>query len=53
MIILHYTGMESADAAERWLCDPASEVSSHYLVHEDGRVVQATSLPVRLTPFSS
>jgi len=40
MIILHYTGMESADAAERWLCDPASEVSSHYLVHEDGRVVQ-------------
>jgi len=39
-IILHYTGMESGEAAERWLCDPASEVSSHYLVHEDGRVVQ-------------
>lgn len=40
MIILHYTGMETGEAAERWLCDPASQVSSHYLVHEDGRIVQ-------------
>jgi N-acetylmuramoyl-L-alanine amidase len=40
MIVLHYTGMESGEAAEAWLCDPASEVSSHYLVHEDGRIVQ-------------
>jgi len=40
MLILHYTGMESGDAAEAWLCDPASEVSSHYIVHEDGRIVQ-------------
>lgn len=40
MIILHYTGMRSAEMAESWLCDPASEVSSHYLVHEDGSVVQ-------------
>lgn len=40
MIILHYTGMISGDAAEAWLCDPASEVSSHYLIHEDGRIVQ-------------
>lgn len=40
MIILHYTGMASDIAAESWLCDPASEVSSHYLVHQDGRVVQ-------------
>lgn len=40
MILLHYTGMESGSAAEAWLCDPASEVSSHYLVHEDGRIVQ-------------
>jgi len=39
-LILHYTGMESAQAAEDWLCNPLSEVSSHYLVHEDGRVVQ-------------
>jgi len=40
MIILHYTGMRSGELAESWLCDPASEVSSHYLVHEDGSVVQ-------------
>ncbi|HVW57047.1 MAG TPA: N-acetylmuramoyl-L-alanine amidase [Rhizobiaceae bacterium] len=40
MIILHYTGMRTGAEAEAWLCDPASEVSSHYLVHEDGRIVQ-------------
>jgi N-acetylmuramoyl-L-alanine amidase len=40
IIILHYTGMETGEAAEAWLCDPASEVSSHYLVFEDGRITQ-------------
>ncbi len=40
MIVLHYTGMESGHAAEVRLCDAESEVSSHYLVHEDGRIVQ-------------
>lgn len=40
MIVLHYTGMASGEDAEARLCDPASEVSSHYLVHEDGRIVQ-------------
>lgn len=39
-LILHYTGMETGMAAENWLCAPESEVSAHYLVHEDGRVVQ-------------
>lgn len=39
-VILHYTGMETGEAAENWLCVPESEVSSHYLVHEDGRIVQ-------------
>ena len=39
-LILHYTGMESGVAAQNWLCATESEVSSHYLVHEDGRVVQ-------------
>lgn len=39
-IVVHYTGMESAQGAEAWLCDPVSAVSSHYLVHEDGRIVQ-------------
>ncbi|MFI0843392.1 N-acetylmuramoyl-L-alanine amidase [Mesorhizobium sp. IMUNJ 23232] len=40
IIILHYTGMATGAGAEDWLCNPASEVSSHYLVHEDGRIVQ-------------
>jgi N-acetylmuramoyl-L-alanine amidase len=39
-IILHYTGMATADAAIALLRDPASEVSSHYVVDEAGRVVQ-------------
>ena len=37
-IVLHYTGMESAEAALERLCDPAAKVSSHYLVYEDGTV---------------
>jgi N-acetylmuramoyl-L-alanine amidase len=40
MIVLHYTGMATGKGAEDWLVDPRSQVSSHYLVHEDGRVVQ-------------
>jgi N-acetylmuramoyl-L-alanine amidase len=40
ILLLHYTGMVSADEALARLCDPASKVSCHYLVHEDGRVVQ-------------
>jgi N-acetylmuramoyl-L-alanine amidase len=39
-IILHYTGMKSGQGAEDWLCHADSQVSSHYLVHEDGRIVQ-------------
>jgi N-acetylmuramoyl-L-alanine amidase len=40
MIILHYTGMETGAAALDWLCRDESQVSSHYFVHEDGRVDQ-------------
>lgn len=36
MLVLHYTGMESAGAALARLCDPAAEVSAHYLIDEDG-----------------
>ena len=39
-LILHYTGMESGEAALERMCDPASEVSAHYMVWEDGRVTQ-------------
>lgn len=40
ILILHYTGMPTAERALTWLCDPASQVSSHYFVHEDGRILQ-------------
>ncbi|MBV1701340.1 MAG: N-acetylmuramoyl-L-alanine amidase [Hyphomicrobiales bacterium] len=39
-IILHYTGMETAAGALAWLCNPASEVSSHYFIEEDGTIRQ-------------
>lgn len=50
LILLHYTGMrpEARDDWTRdpggealaWLCNPQAEVSSHYLIHTDGRIVQ-------------
>ncbi|CAM4117630.1 N-acetylmuramoyl-L-alanine amidase XylA [Novosphingobium lubricantis] len=40
MVVLHYTGMETAEAALERLCDPAAEVSAHYLIDEDGTVIQ-------------
>jgi N-acetylmuramoyl-L-alanine amidase len=40
ILLLHYTGMPgTAETALRWLCDPASQVSAHYFVFEDGRVL--------------
>jgi N-acetylmuramoyl-L-alanine amidase len=38
MIVLHYTGMVSGEAAIARLRDPEARVSSHYMVEEDGRV---------------
>ena len=40
LLLLHYTGMPSAQGALDWLRDPASQVSAHYFAFEDGRVVQ-------------
>ena len=40
MIVLHYTGMDTAEHALDWLTAPQSEVSCHYLVFEDGRIAQ-------------
>ena len=40
MIVLHYTGMESGDAALERMCDPESKVSAHFMVWEDGEVSQ-------------
>ena len=38
MLVLHYTGMASAEAALSRLCDPEAKVSAHYTIGEDGTV---------------
>ena len=40
MIVIHYTAMETADAAIQRLCDPGPEVSAHYVIDETGQVTQ-------------
>ncbi|MBV0913890.1 N-acetylmuramoyl-L-alanine amidase [Anianabacter salinae] len=40
LIVLHYTAMSSASAALERLCDPAFEVSAHYLIGKDGMLWQ-------------
>src|SRR5207247_4624134 len=40
MIVLHYTGMPSDEDAISHLCNPATEVSAHYVVLQDGYIVQ-------------
>ena len=40
LVVLHYTAMNSAEAALERLCDPAFEVSAHYLIAADGRIWQ-------------
>jgi N-acetylmuramoyl-L-alanine amidase len=38
LVVLHYTAMASTEAALDRLCDPAAEVSCHWLIDETGRV---------------
>jgi N-acetylmuramoyl-L-alanine amidase len=40
ILLLHYTGMRSGEAACARLTEPAAKVSCHYLVYEDGRIDQ-------------
>ena len=47
MILLHYTGMQTGEAALKRLCAPDSKVSSHYVVFEDGRIVQCVPEALR------
>jgi len=47
IILLHYTGMPEADVALERLCSAQSEVSTHYFVYEDGRIVQCVPEALR------
>ena len=40
MIVIHYTAMDTAEAAITRLCDPEPEVSAHYVIDEAGQVTQ-------------
>lgn len=40
MIVLHYTGMPDVEGALTRLCKAGTEVSAHYVVLEDGRILQ-------------
>lgn len=40
LILLHYTGMQTAEAAVARLRDPEARVSAHYVVEEDGRILR-------------
>lgn len=40
LLLLHYTGMTSGEEALQRLCDPRAEVSAHYVVDEDGTILQ-------------
>ena len=39
-VVIHYTAMKTAEAAIRWLCAPASQVSAHYVICKTGAITQ-------------
>ena len=47
VLVLHYTGMESTQEALERLGDPASHVSAHYFVMEQGEVLQLVDEAMR------
>ncbi len=38
ILVLHYTGMKTAEEALARLCDPAAKVSAHYTIDRDGTI---------------
>jgi N-acetylmuramoyl-L-alanine amidase len=40
MVVLHYTGMQSAEEALERMRDAKAKVSAHYMIDEDGTVTQ-------------
>ncbi|MEM6305503.1 MAG: N-acetylmuramoyl-L-alanine amidase [Pseudomonadota bacterium] len=47
LIVLHYTAMESAEAAIARLSDPGAEVSAHYVICKSGAVSQLVAEEMR------
>lgn len=46
-MVIHYTAMDSCAGALRALCDPAREVSAHYLISESGEVIDLVDEDMR------
>ena len=40
MLVLHYTGMATAESALERMCDPSAKVSAHYCINEDGEIIR-------------
>lgn len=47
MLVMHYTGMATAQEALDWLCSGESQVSSHYFVNDEGLITQMVPESVR------
>ena len=47
ILLLHYTDMISAEAAQQWLCTVESRVSCHYLIDEVGHITQMVDEDLR------
>lgn len=47
LVVLHFTAMESCAAARDRLCDPAAEVSAHWLIDRDGSTEQLVDEALR------
>lgn len=45
LLVMHFTGADNASGSVNWLCDPASKVSAHLVLAQDGNVTQ-------LAPFN-
>jgi N-acetylmuramoyl-L-alanine amidase len=40
MVVLHYTEMKPVETALERMCDPATSVSAHYCITEEGEVIR-------------
>lgn len=47
LVVLHFTGMSGPEAARVRLCDPAAEVSAHWLVMPDGTALRMVDEAMR------
>ena len=47
LVVLHYTAMSAPRAVRDWLCNPASQVSAHYMICPQGEITQMVSEQAR------